>query len=215
MDDIRRKSYILPSFVHPPGTSINEITGKRLKRLQFNINLVNELKTKVSPTKKFFAFDTEAYEHEKDKLTEFGWSIFNNEGTIHTECHYIVDEYYDLRNHDNVPDNKDNYRFGRSERLPLRRIEEILKTEIKGIDFIVGQGIHNDIFYLEKLGININEFTYIDGENFNPRGKAIIETGDLYAGFYLERPSSLENGLIKCQIPHENMHNAGKYQYCF
>ncbi|OUM63349.1 hypothetical protein PIROE2DRAFT_10134 [Piromyces sp. E2] len=72
------------------------------------------------------------------------------------ERHYIVDEYYNLRNHDNIPDNKDNCLFEKSERKP------------------------------------------------------IIETGDLYAEFYLEKPSSLENGLIRSNIPHDKMYNAGK-----
>ncbi|KAG4088885.1 hypothetical protein H8356DRAFT_49127 [Neocallimastix lanati (nom. inval.)] len=207
MDDIKRNSYILPSFIHPYGTKVDEITCKKVKRLQFNINLIDRLKKEVSSTKKFFAFDTEAYEHEQEKLTEFGWSTFNNNGKIYSECHYIVDEYYNLRNHDNVPDNKDNYLFGKSKRLPLREIEKILKEEIKKVD--IGQGIHNDIKYLKDLGININEFRYIDGESFYSGGKAIIDTTDLYAGYYLDKPSSLENGLIKCNIPHEKMHNAG------
>jgi len=209
MDDIRRNSYMLPSFILNPGYPVSEITGKKLKRLRFNINLVNRLKNEVRATKKFFSFDTEAYEHEKEKLTEFGWSIFNNDGHIYKERHYIVDEYYHLRNHDNVPNNKDHYLFGESKRLPLHAIEEKLKKDIKDVDFIIGQGIHNDIKYLKDLGININNFTYIDGENFSSTGKAIIDTTDLYAGFFLDKPSSLENGLIKCNIPHDRMHNAG------
>jgi len=211
MNNIRKHKYLLPAFILTRNYYVDNITCKKLKRLQFNINLINRIKKDVSRDKKFFSVDTESYEYEHNKLTEFGWSIFNNDGTIIKEQHFIVDEYYDLRNHDFVPDNKDNYLFGVSERKTLYEIRNILQEEISTIDFIVGQSIHTDIKYLKNIGIDFTGFTFVDGENFNVNGKAIIETSDLYTAFFLYPPSSLEKGLQMFDITYKNLHNAGNY----
>ncbi|ORX49628.1 hypothetical protein BCR36DRAFT_291405 [Piromyces finnis] len=198
---------MLPYFILTPNNYVNSTSCKKLKRLQFNINLINRIKNEVNPNKKFFSIDTESFIQEI--LTEFGWSVFNNNGTVIKEQHFIIDETYDLRNNDYIPENKKKYLFGNSERKPFHEIIKILQNEIDNVDFIIGQGIHNDIKYLHDSGIDFTNFTFIDGDSFDPNGKAIIEISDLFSAYSLSSPKSLEYGLNYFKIKYKNLHNAG------
>ncbi|ORX44519.1 hypothetical protein BCR36DRAFT_301500 [Piromyces finnis] len=209
MWDIIINKNIIPSFILYPDYYITAITCKKIKNLQYNIKLINEFQNKVKNDRKIIVIDTESYENDLNIITEFGWCVFNVDGKIIKEQHFIVKEYYNLRNGNYVPDNKDHYIFGKSQHKSLNEINKILQDEINCADFIIGYGIHNDIKYLKNSGIEFSKFSFIDGEIFNPNRKYIIEMYDFHSAYFLKAPSILKYGLKDFQIKYKYLDNAG------
>ena len=69
----------------------------------------------------FLAFDTELYEHNHEMLLEIGFVEFTLKDDDSPKFfHYIITDNEHIKNGDNVPDNRDKFQFGTSERLSLR-----------------------------------------------------------------------------------------------
>ncbi|ORX76354.1 hypothetical protein BCR32DRAFT_303968 [Anaeromyces robustus] len=183
-------------------------TCHNLIRLQNNIKTANIAKNIIDSRKLFISLDTESYEKNHDYLTEVGWVIFDKTKKIIKKKHFIIQEYSAFHNGIYVEDNKYNYNFGESETKPLITVKNFLNEDLKSVNYIVGQGINNDISDLKKRGINLTEFKEINGTY---KEKGIIDTQDLFAGYFHERPISLKKGLEKLSIPYQNLHNAGNY----
>jgi len=183
-------------------------TCHNLIRLQNNIKCIDIINKKISSTKLFLSLDTESYEKNHNYLTEVGWIIFNKNGEIKEKKHYIVQEYLSLRNGKYVDDNKFNYNFGESITRPLNEIKLILKMNLDRVNYIVGQGIKNDICDLKKINIDLSKFKEM---NDTLETYGIIDTQDLYAANFFESPVSLKKGLDKFFISYRNLHNAGNF----
>jgi len=62
-----------------------------------------------------------------------------------------------------VENNKFNYNFEDSETKPLEEVKRILNNDLSMVNYIVGQGISNDIQGLKKFGINFTKFEKMVG----------------------------------------------------
>ena len=161
----------------------------------------------IDNNKLYLCLDIEAFEFDQKKLTEFGWCIFKKDGTIIKKKHTIVEEYVNLRNGKNVPDNKDNFLFGQSDTQKLEIVEEELKYDIENVNYLVGQGIKSDIRYLKSIDVNTSKFTTMKNQKIPEFG--VIDTMDLFSGNFNTKGVSLEKSLIKLRIPYDKLHNAG------
>ena len=85
----------------------------------------------IQDEKDFLAFDIEAYEHDHSQVLEIGYVIVRFSPVRHrTEGnlpkaevidrqHLIIEENLHFKNKDNVPDNRDGFKFGVSKTLSL------------------------------------------------------------------------------------------------
>ena len=90
--------------------------------------------------KSFIAFDLEVYEHDHSQVLEIGYVIVRFSPTrrrtdgglpkaeVTSRKHLIIEENLHYKNKDNVPDNRDGFRFGVSETLSLQEAVERLVT---------------------------------------------------------------------------------------
>ena len=81
--------------------------------------------------KSFMAFDLEVYEHDHSEALEIGYVIVNFSPTrrqregglpkaeVTSRKHLIIEENLHYKNKDNVPDNRDGFKFGVSQILSL------------------------------------------------------------------------------------------------
>jgi len=170
--------------------------------------LINTIKFNIGNSRFYLCLDIEAYENNQSILTEFGWCIFKKDGTITKKKHAIVKENMNYHNGKKVPDHRDHYLFGESEIQELKVIEEELKADIESVNYLVGQGINNDIRYLKSIHVNTDKF--ISMKNSKVQKFGIIDTMDLYSGYFNLQAVSLEKSLIKLHIPFDKLHNGGK-----
>jgi len=169
--------------------------------------LINTIKFNIGNPRHYLCLDIEAYEQNQSILTEFGWCIFKKDGTIIKKKHAIVKENMNYHNGKKVPDHRDNYLFGESEIQELKSIEEELRYDIESVNYLVGQGINNDIRYLKSINVNTDKFVSMKDSKVHKFG--IIDTMDLYSGHFNLQAVSLEKSLIKLQIPFDKLHNGG------
>ncbi|ORX40397.1 hypothetical protein BCR36DRAFT_190173 [Piromyces finnis] len=171
------------------------------------VHLINSIRSRIDKEKLFLCLDIEAYELEKKFLTEFGWCIFKKDGVILENKHFIVKENMKYHNGIHVPDNRENYLFGKSEIRELKEIEEELKIDVAKVNYLVGQGVISDIRFLKKIKFKTSKFKKMNGKYVPEFG--IIDTMDLYSGYFLKQGVSLEKMLIKLNISYDKLHNAG------
>jgi hypothetical protein len=173
---------------------------------------IDTLQKKIDDKKLFISIDTESYEFEHDKLTEFGWSIFKKNGEIIKNRHLIVKENMEYHNKVYVPDNRDHYNFGKSEIKELKEIIRELNEDLKKVNYIVGQGINNDIKDLKEINVDISKYKKMRATTVYEYG--IIETMDLYMGYNTcYKHAKLEDELNNLNISYERLHNAGNDAY--
>lgn len=198
----------------------NDSTEKKVKRKKSKdetvkykeySKIIKAVKNNIAKNKLFLCLDIEAYEYDQKLLTEFGWCIFKKDGTIIKKKQAIVKENIDYHNGDHVPDHRYDYLFGKSDIQELKVIEEELKNDIETVNYLVGQGIGNDLRYLNSINVNTSKFEKMKNSQVPKYG--IIDTMDLYSGLYFTNGVSLEKSLIKLQIPYDKLHNAGKFKY--
>ncbi|ORX40398.1 hypothetical protein BCR36DRAFT_190160 [Piromyces finnis] len=171
------------------------------------IKLIHTIKFNIGNNKSYLCLDIEAYEQNQSILTEFGWCIFKKNGTITKKKHVIVKENMNYHNGKKVPDHRNNYLFGESEIQELKDIEKELKKDIESVNYIVGQGINNDIRYLKYIHVNMDKFVSMRNSKVHKFG--IIDTMDLYSGYFNVQAVSLEKSLLKLKIPYDKLHNGG------
>ena len=154
------------------------------------------------------AFDLEAYEYNNQLLLELGLSIYEPSVACKIRTrHFILSEHSaSLRNGRLIPDHRDNFTFGRSERASLREAHAALCEALavgSGPVAIVGHGIRSDF---EMLGqARLPALPSVD---------QILDTQTIY--LQLIRSSSdetctsrLETVLEWLQIEPLYLHNAG------
>jgi len=178
-----------------------------IEKYRDNIKLINTIINNIDDNKLYLCLDIEAFEFNQKFLTEFGWCIFKKDGTIVKKKHAIVKENLKYRNRKYVPDNRYHYLFGKSDLQQLDDINRELREDIQNVNFLVGQGIDNDIRYLRTININTSKFQKLKDDKVPIYG--IIDTMDLYSGFYQTEGVGLEKSLKKLKIPYDRLHNAG------
>jgi len=217
LDEGLKRTKIKYDNLNNPGNNVNYI----MKSFKYIINqensekydeymeLIKNIREKISNELLFLCLDIEAFEYNQEKLTEFGWCIFKKDGTIKKTIHALVKENLRLRNRKHVPDNKDHYLFGKSVIQNIKDIENELKQDIENVNYLVGQGIGSDLRYLNKIKVNTSKFEKMKNSKIPEFG--VIDTMDLYSGYYRTRGVGLEKSLIKLELPYGRLHNAGKY----
>ncbi|KAG4100692.1 hypothetical protein H8356DRAFT_304832 [Neocallimastix lanati (nom. inval.)] len=198
-----------------PANLLNPLdkTYEKPEKLQNRIKLIETIKEKIDNEKLYICLDIEAFERNHDFLTEFGWCLFKKNGEIIKKKHAIVEEYISYHNGRYVPDNKNNYNFGKSEVVKLKDIYKELKNDFDQVNYLVGHGINNDIRFLKKIKVDVSKFKKMNGNSNKIDDYGIIETMDLFSGFFLTKPVGLEKSLRRLEIPYKSLHNAGNDAY--
>jgi len=153
-------------------------------------------KTELRKTNKFVSLDFEAFEFNQKKITEVGYSVFEN-----GECknyHYIIKEIIGKLNGKFVADNKFNFAFGESEILPLADAMNKLSKILSDADYLVAHGVGNELKWMRKNNIKVGS------------GLKTIDTGTLGAALMkVKQRVSLTRILTFLNIEHGLLHNAG------
>ena len=168
-----------------------------------------------SPGEKYIlSFDIEVYEYDFSKMLEIGYVIAcvgSGSPRLTEKRHFIIRENLQHRNGDHCADNRDGFRFGRSETVPLRQAIDSFRQAVVKCTFLLAHSAHSDDDYLRNIGVDISEL-----------GKKIMDTQQVE--MHLEttrlghRPSSdrlFIRGLIhllksySVQFEEKDLHNAG------
>jgi len=138
---------------------------KKIKRAKRNLNKqynwdkkmeeapqrLSTLNNMVSQSTKLFCMDLEFCEKTR-VLTEVGVSLFNPQTSKLEVYHFVVLEHYNRRNGTHVPDHKDDFKYGKSQVLPLELVEVAVLTLVQGSDYLVGHAFANDKAFLSQCG---------------------------------------------------------------
>lgn len=154
------------------------------------------------------SIDVEAYERNKNKVTEIGISVFQDSNAISpsiTNVHLLIKENIHLRNGTFVLDNKSRFVGGPSYVMTLQESQKFLNqvvqtylVEKNGV--LVGHGVENDLRWLRNLQVDFADD---------------IPTVDTLKLFHISRNSggALTKMLKAFRIPHAYLHNAGNDAY--
>lgn len=128
---------------------------RRKEEARQHVNLLRStLQTK--PNARIVTFDVETYEHDKSLTLEVGYVITNLDKPDEKEAfHYIIEENLHYSNKDYVPDNRERFKFGTSQRMSLKETAEKFMQHIADVDFLVTHAGHNDEKYLAGCGISL------------------------------------------------------------
>lgn len=102
-------------------------------------------------------FDVETYEDDFSKILEIGFvvsSLARPEDSKET-FHFIIAENSHVVNRKYVPDNREKFKFGTSERMSLKEAAERFMQHIRDADFLVTHSGANDEAYLASSGISL------------------------------------------------------------
>ena len=154
------------------------------------------------PNARVLAFDVEVYEHDHSTLLEVGFVVtsFDAAAVSKKSYHYIINENIHFKNKDEVPDNRDRFEFGTSQRMPLREAIAGFKHHLAQTDVLITHSGFHDEAYLSTYGISL-------------AGKPMFDTQILALALMHGRPSlyGLKRLLRDLAIPFDEslLHNAG------
>lgn len=172
------------------------------KKPTFNFAQIENVKSYSE--KKIMCIDVEMYEKDKNIITEVGFSVLKDD-TIQTR-HFIISENYEFNNGVYVENNKLNFNFGESEKVSLNEAINIIKSEIRNTDFIIGNKVSDDI----KLVFGKEFLSSIQKKVFNSDNMIYfhkdVEYFDLGSH---KRNVAISTMLDKLEIKYSNLHNAG------
>ncbi|KAK3728481.1 hypothetical protein QZH41_002337 [Actinostola sp. cb2023] len=110
----------------------------------------------------FVAFDLEVYDKDRQTILEVGSVKFTLKDDDKPEYfHAIIEENLHLVN-SNVGDNRDNFKFGTSQRMSLKEAAALLQEKIASADVLVVHAGANDDKYLADNDIKTAEKTTFD-----------------------------------------------------
>lgn len=148
------------------------------------------------------AFDVETYENDHTKIIEIGFVVTSlvNPKESEQAFHFIIEENSHLVNKDYVPDNRDKFNFGTSQRMSLREAANKFMEYIRGVDFLVTHSGANDEEYLASSGISLEGKPMFDTQLL---ALALLTSGNAVFG--------LKRLLSDLGIPYDEqiLHNAG------
>ena len=141
-------------------------------------NLKRFLRSQSNAT--FLAFDTEMYEHDRETLLEVGFVEFTlKDSNTPKFSHYIITDNEHIKNGDNVPDNRNRFRFGISQRMSLFEAAAQFRRHIDGADALVVHGGREDTRLLAEQGIRTQNKTMFDTQMI---ALALLPAGPNYWG---------------------------------
>lgn len=147
--------------------------------------------------------DVEWYERSKGKVTEIGYTLIENGKHIGTH-HIIIKERINIRNKKFVPDNKDNFNFGKSMLMSLEESLEHLRGVLVHCDYIMGHSVGGDITVLtHALGHDKREHIHSMFKD-----KIVVDTVHATKRFTGSK-MSIKRCLEHFGIEHSHLHNAG------
>lgn len=101
-------------------------------------------------------FDVETYEHDHSVILEIGFAVGSLAKPDDEKAfHFIIAENGHFVNRDYVPDNREKFSFGTSERMSLEEAAERFMQHIRDADFLVTHSGANDEAYLASSGISL------------------------------------------------------------
>ncbi|KAH8813461.1 hypothetical protein DL96DRAFT_1535635 [Flagelloscypha sp. PMI_526] len=195
----------------------------KARRTQFN-QVQEAFKTKKGS---WLALDFEAWEKDHTCITEFGYSSLSFSSTVGVEGrrandvgHFIVKERQQYRNGTEVEDNMDNFDFGESQIVGVKRFSraicdliETYKTPDAPL-FLVFHNYVQDMKYLLSSDIEapITGYSYTLPDSPPTEGIYILDTAELFAA--LEGDDSLYHRSLETmcrllELPTAHLHNAG------
>lgn len=150
------------------------------------------------------AFDVETYENDHSKILEFGFVITSLASPEENEqaYHFIIEENLHLVNKDYVPDNRDKFRFGTSQRMSLTEAAGQFRQYIRDADVLVAHSGGHDEEYLASCGISLGGKPMYDTQLL---GLALLTGETNFNVFGLKR--LLSDLGIQCD--ESILHNAG------
>jgi hypothetical protein len=151
--------------------------------------------------------DIEMFEDDHAKVLEFGLTNLSDKTGLST-VHYIVSENLHLANGRYVPDNRENFAFGKSRVLPKNEIARQLMLVLKTATSLVAHGVSGDVSVLTRFfreqsmgkecaGL-FSSLECIDSSRFT---KLLCEKG--------KSQFSVKRSLEAMKIPFKSLHNAG------
>lgn len=148
------------------------------------------------------AFDVETFENDHSKIIEIGFVVTSLTRPDENEqaFHFIIEENSHFVNKDYVPDNRDKFNFGSSQRMSLEEAADKFMQHIRGVDFLVTHSGANDEEYLASAGISLEGKPMFDTQLL---ALALLTTGTAVFG--------LKRLLSDLAIPFDEhiLHNAG------
>ena len=161
---------------------------------------------KGKPQALLLAYDLEVYEHDHDIILEIGYAMTrldNPEDDLQT-FHYIIIENLEYENGDRVPDNRNNFKFGTSRRMSLRKAAAQIQKHIDEADFLVSHSGAHDEEFLASCGVSVSQ-------------KRMFDTQVLAVDLLPDGPPlySLKRLLTDLEIPFDEdiLHNGGNDAY--
>ena len=165
--------------------------------------------------KYFLAFDIEVYEHDFSKALEIGYVIVRispaRQGTlpnleVTSKKHLIIQENLHFKNKDRVPDNRDGFRFGVSQTLPIADAVKRFREDIRGCDYILGHSVKNDDSYLRDMGVDLS---VLGKEIFDTQVLDVYKESLKLSEKYFMRSLSHLLREYKVNYQERDLHNAG------
>ncbi|GAB5360134.1 hypothetical protein AAMO2058_000601300 [Amorphochlora amoebiformis] len=140
---------------------------KSVKLLQRMANAKSNLKLALSTTAadyvKLLCVDVEAWEKAHSKITEIGVCLATvSSGLLQSfeSRHLIIKEHKHLRNGKWCPDNRDFFRFGKSEILRRHVAANVVSRLLKNCTHVVGHAVEGDLKWLRSLGLEPNRTVF-------------------------------------------------------
>ncbi len=171
----------------------DQLEAKKQKFKDDFFSVIDAIKSEKENSRFIGSFDLEFWEHDNDKILEFGWSIVDYNGET-TSTHLLIQENLNFENGTYTKNNR--HARTDTQTVPLKiALDRFQKDFLDKSDVIVGHGLESDI---KVLGINNYEFTreYLDTSDI---GGAIMDEADKV---------SLERLLEHLNIEAFNLHNA-------
>ena len=110
------------------------------------------------------AFDVETYEKDFSIILEIGFVVSSLARPENSKeaFHYIITENSHFVNSEYVPDNRDKFKFGTSERMSLKDAAAKFMQHMRDVDFLVTHSGAHDEAYLASSGISLERKTMFD-----------------------------------------------------
>ncbi|KPV73951.1 uncharacterized protein RHOBADRAFT_54535 [Rhodotorula graminis WP1] len=187
----------------------------------------------------FLSIDIEMWEHRTNDLLEFGWSTLEfvknrKTGKVETRRdtqHAVVKENAHRRNGRYSPDNRDNFAFGRTVRLPQQAIYHTLAALLHTLSahahvFLIFHDPRADLRALDRIGFDTAREFEPDLRRLGSTASAkvqsdggkvwVVDTQRLFSAWLNRKvQAGLEKACVEVQVPTKPalLHNAANDAY--
>lgn len=112
------------------------------------------------------AMDLEVFENNPEEILEIGYSLFRMD-SIETDYilkrkHYVIIDNKHLKNEQLMPDNRDKFRFGKTEEITMTAAKKVIEQVVGRASYIAAHAAENLEEYLEQRGINLHGVEVVD-----------------------------------------------------